>query len=113
MEWDNCLPDDTSIAEILYNQHNKVIKITENDGFEYLSDDNNFVKDDKNNSYITNFLKISACAEITERMCYWQESKDDDFLKNQRIIILNKVYKYICNDNKLKKIIKEMRYLYD
>ena len=67
----------------------------------------------KDELFVKNLLRLFACNDITIRMEFWQSQNIDNFEKKYRLTILNNIYKYIMNDIKFNKVIKELKYFYN
>lgn len=110
-DWDTCLMNDTSIAQTLHNKYNNIIIFNDNNEWEYKNSENG-VLEKKDELFIKNLLRIISCNDITNRMEYWQLQNIDNFEKKHRLTILNNIYKYIMNDIKFNRVIKELKFYY-
>lgn len=115
MEWDNCVLEDVSIAETIYNKYNNIIELKYKKGDDEKEEEVwNYMGTEIQIKDLLKLLKVIISNDITERMNYWENKRDiENFEKIYRMKTLNSIQNIIMNNIKLNRIFKELKVYYN
>jgi len=106
MNWDNCLPNESNIAETLYKEYKDQIRF--NESWEYYNKLELSWVPDTDRAFIDRVFIIDSYNKILERIIYWQNYKEiaEDY-RDHIILNFNKIINVLSTKKKYLKVLKE------